>query len=340
MMKAIAIFNNKGGVGKTTLLCNLAAYLQMKKRKKVLVIDADPQCNTTTYVLDEDQFFEVYYQSQPKCFTIADIIPPLEDGSGYLQEYEPTRSSHFGFDVIPGNPQFAACEDFLASEWKDVKSSDLRGIKSTMLFIHFLTLCNEYDYVFFDMGPSLGAINRSILLACDYFITPMSSDVFSLLALSNIGESIVTWSNAFNKGISELDPSKKTVLRKMRCNCQIKFLGYVEQQYITKSVSGTARAVRAYDEILKKIPDEIEKKIIKPINKDVQVEIDYKVGSIPNYYSLVPMSQTAHKPIFDLTNNDGVVGAHYQKVKDFGNLMEVISDRMLQNEEALNNELA
>ena len=178
-MKAIAIFNNKGGVGKTTLLCNLAAYLETKKGKKILVIDADPQCNTTTYVLDEDQFYDVYYQEQPRCFTIADIIPPLEDGSGYLQEYEATRSNHFGFDVIPGNPRFAASEDFLASEWKDVKSSDLRGIKSTMLFTHFLTLCNEYDYVFFDMGPSLGAINRSILLACDYFITPMSSVVFS-----------------------------------------------------------------------------------------------------------------------------------------------------------------
>ena len=339
-MKAIAIFNNKGGVGKTTLLCNLAAYLQTKKGKKILVIDADPQCNTTTYVLDEDQFYDVYYQEQPRCFTIADIIPPLEDGSGYLQEYEATRSNHFGFDVIPGNPRFAACEDFLASEWKDVKSSDLRGIKSTMLFTHFLTLCNEYDYVFFDMGPSLGAINRSILLACDYFITPMSSDVFSLLALGNIGESIVSWGNAFNKGIAELDSNKKAALRNMRGNCQIKFLGYVEQQYITKSVGGTARAVRAYDEILKKIPEEIEARIIKPINEGIQAGIDYKVGSIPNYYSLVPMSQTAHKPIFELTNNDGVVGAHYQKVKDYGILMEVISERILQNEEALNYELA
>ena len=339
-MKSIAIFNNKGGVGKTTLLCNLAAYLQTRKGKKVLIIDADPQCNTTTYVLDEDQFFEVYYQDQPKCFTIADIIPPLEDGSGYIQEHEATRSNFFGFDVIPGNPRFAACEDFLASEWKDVKSSDLRGIKSTMLFIHFLTLCNEYDYVFFDMGPSLGAINRSILLACDYFITPMSSDVFSLLALGNIGESIVSWSSAFNKGISELDPHKKTALHSMRCNCQIRFLGYVEQQYITKSVGGTARAVRAYDEILRKIPGEIDAKIIKPINKDERSGIDYKIGSIPNYYSWVPRSQTAHKPIFNLTNNDGVVGAHYQKVKDFGALLEQISKRMLQNEEALNDGLA
>lgn len=336
-MKAIAIFNNKGGVGKTTLLCNLAAFLSLNYGKKVLVIDADPQCNTTTYALDENQFFDVYYE--PKCFTIAEIVPPLEDGSGYIQEFEVTKSKFFGFDLIPGNPQFAVSEDFLASEWKDVKSVDLRGIKSTMLFIHFLTLCRDYDYVFFDMGPSLGAINRSILLACDYFITPMSSDVFSLLALGNIGESIYAWSTLFNKGVSELDEQKKRSIHGMKRCCTIKFLGYVEQQYITKTVGGTARAVRAYDDILKKIPSEIDEKIIKPIN-GIELEVNYKIGSIPNYYSLIPMSQTAHKPVFSLTNNDGVVGAHYQKVKEYSHLMNEIAKRMMENEEALNDRLA
>ena len=53
-MKSIAFFNNKGGVGKTTLLCNLASYFSKKLNKNVLVIDADPQCNATSYVLDED----------------------------------------------------------------------------------------------------------------------------------------------------------------------------------------------------------------------------------------------------------------------------------------------
>ena len=101
-MKSIAVFNNKGGVGKTTLLCNLAGYLSLQYQKKVLVIDADPQCNTTTYVLDDDQFFDVYYE--PKCFTIFDIVPPLEDGSGYIREFAVTKPKFFGFDLLPGNP--------------------------------------------------------------------------------------------------------------------------------------------------------------------------------------------------------------------------------------------
>ena len=216
-----------------------------------MVIDADPQCNTTTYVLDEEQFINVYYE--PKEFTIADIIPPLEDGNGYITQFDAIRSTNFGFDLVPGNPKFASCEDFLASEWKDVKSSDLRGIKSTMLFIRFLTLCSEYDYVLFDMGPSLGAINRSILLASDYFITPMSTDVFSLLALENIGTSILNWSKAFNKGLDGMEDSKRKSIESLKNTCDIRFLGYVEQQYIMKTIGETKRAVKAYEAILKRL---------------------------------------------------------------------------------------
>ena len=71
------------------------------------------------------------------------------------------------------------------------------------------------------------------------------------------------------------------------------------------------------------------------INGDEKMGVEYKIGSIPNFYSLVPMSQTAHKPIFDLTNIDGVVGAHYQKVKDYEVLMESIANQMLRNMEAI-----
>lgn len=333
-MISIAMFNNKGGVGKTTLLCNLASYLAKESAKKVLVIDADPQCNSTTYVLDEESFLDVYCDD-PKLFTISDIIPPLKRGRGFIESFSPIISTGFGFDIIPGNPMLATWEDFLSSDWGDVAKAEIRGIRTNMLFIHFLSLCDGYDYVFFDMGPSLGAINRSILLACDYFITPMSSDIFSLLALENIGASIDKWRTDFNSAIARVKSEDLEEVAKLKCSCNIKFLGYVEQQYITKTDNGTKRAVRAYEKILKQIPMAMKEKVVEPINSDRFDSVEYKLGAIPNYYSLIPMSQNAHKPLFLLQNIDGVVGAHYQKVNEFKELMNKITSRFFENLEAV-----
>jgi cellulose biosynthesis protein BcsQ len=58
-MRSITVFNNKGGVGKTTLLCNLASYFAIRLRKKVLIVDADPQCNATTYLFDEHSLLDI-----------------------------------------------------------------------------------------------------------------------------------------------------------------------------------------------------------------------------------------------------------------------------------------
>ena len=328
-MKSIAIFNNKGGVGKTTLLCNLAAFFATKKNKKILVIDADPQCNTSTYCLTDEDFLDVYYD--PKKFTINDLFVSLKNRGTYQPKPQFIKSQNFGFDLLPGNPKLALQEDFLASDWRDVLSSEIRGTRTVMVFAKLLQQCTEYDYVFFDMGPSLGAINRSILIGCDFFITPLSSDIFSILALENIGNSIFSWKKIFNENIAKIPEDQRDGLENMKLTSDILFLGYVNQQYITKTAHGNQRIVRAYENIIKRIPEKISKNLIQKINLNTTKISDYNIGSIPNFYSLIPMSQTAHKPLFLLTNEDGVVGAHYQKVKDFSALMQSIVAKIEQN---------
>lgn len=343
-MISIAMFNNKGGVGKTTLLCNLASYLHKFANKRVLVIDADPQCNCSTYVLDNDTFCDLYFDK--KGFSIEDLVRPLQRGKGFINQdaFSVIESKEFGFSLLPGNPGFAMQEDFLSSDWADVAGKRYRGIQTTMVFFQLLSICEQkYDYVFFDMGPSLGAINRSILLACDYFVIPMSTDIFSILALSNIGKSVSGWREDFNKALEGLDNKEKKDIEEslngFRTKCSIKFLGYVEQQYITKTErNGNQRAVKAYDKILKKLPSEIDKYVVEKINGSEKKEVgsvDYRIGSIPNYYSLIPMSQNAHKPVFVLGGTDGIVGAHYQKVSDFKELIKGITDHFIINIERI-----
>ena len=81
-MKSVAMFNNKGGVGKTTLICNLAAYLALKCRLRVLLVDCDPQCNTTQLVMGEEFAASFFQESRHESITtIADVMRPIQEGS-------------------------------------------------------------------------------------------------------------------------------------------------------------------------------------------------------------------------------------------------------------------
>ena len=201
-MKSVAFFNNKGGVGKTTLLCNVAAYLAIYKKKKVCVVDADPQCNATQYFLKDNDIDSLY--SGVGGFTISKIIEPLSLGEGYSESVVPIRAPRFQLDLIPGDPRMALTEDLLSKDWSDAKSGSIRGIKTSLVFSALLTHLTQYDLVFFDVSPSLGALNRAVMLSSDYFVSPVSLDIFSLKAFENIAEWIEDWWGDWEVGLANV----------------------------------------------------------------------------------------------------------------------------------------
>ena len=127
------------------------------------------------------------------------------------------------------------------------------------------------------------------------------------------------WDYAVNS--PQLNQASSTVL-KARDIKGASFIGYVSQQYIAKrDASGERRPVRSFDEIIQKIDSQIEKHFIEGLKPPEP----YEIGKIPNLHSLAPMSQSRRKPIFNLTGKDGVVGAHFAKVKEAKEIFAEIS---------------
>lgn len=325
-MRSVAFFNNKGGVGKTTLLCNLASYLSTRKEKRILLIDADPQCNATQYMFSDKTLSYLYEETSS--FTIYNIVQPLARGKGYSKELTERRSHNFSIDVLPGDPRLALTEDLLARDWGSAISGDVRGIRTSLLFSELLTRCQHYDYVFFDVGPSLGSINRAVILASDYFLSPMSIDIFSLKGIENIAEWFSQWIKQWRIGLDNTSEPEEIPIKQFEV---VKFLGFVSQQYIAKRDStGTRRAVSAYDRIMSQVDEVIKSRL----SKSIQIKmtgINYDLGAIPNLHSLIPMSQTSRKPVFELRASDGVRGAHFAKVKDAEVVFGSVAERLEEN---------
>lgn len=110
-------------------------------------------------------------------------------------------------DLVPGDPKLALKEDLISKDWQDATGGNVRGLRTTFLFSEFLRRCKAYDFVLFDVGPSLGSINRAVLLGCDYFLSPMSIDIFSLKAIKNISSALREWKRRLEHGLTQIDKS-------------------------------------------------------------------------------------------------------------------------------------
>lgn len=322
-MKAVCFFTNKGGVGKTTLLCNLAAYLSKEKGLKIAIVDADPQANATQYMFPDTFIEEVYDLDTAE--TVYNYVRPVTQGKGFRDEVHLEHSETFGVDVVLGDPRLALVEDFLAADWG---AAGIRSLRSTYVFRQMLTHLQAYDYVFFDMGPSLGSINRAALIASDFFVIPISIDIFSVRAVTNISDWLSKWVKLLNQKLDFIDDLDDIEVEDIEL--RLRLLGHVNQQYTAKRNSkGERRAVKAYEKIMKEIPKAISKS--KLMQGNPAPTLGYELGEIPNLHSLIPMSQFKHKPIFSLKSADGVVGAHFTKVAESAEIFDHIAMRFSQN---------
>lgn len=326
-MKSVGFFNNKGGVGKTTLICNLAASLARTKGCKVLLIDADPQCNASAYLLPESELESILLDTGH--FSLDSFYEPIRRGQGYPDQIPSIQhSDRFGIDLIVGDPKLSIREDLLSTDWSATRNGEPRGFQTTYAIKELIGRLQDYDYVLVDMGPSLGALNRSVLLAVDYFVMPLSVDIFSLMAVQNIINSLENWKQSLADANDRhaRNEGGAFVIAGEPVGWKLQFAGYVMQQYRAKSVAGVRQAVDAFERIIGKQREELTKLCIFFDVNPNQVDL----GEIPTLSSVVPLSQQAHAPIFDLNSKDGIVGSQYTRVAEAGEFFHEIADRFLE----------
>lgn len=340
-MLTLAMFNNKGGVGKTTLTCNVASFLSKRMGQRVLVVDCDPQCNATQLIMGEAYATELYFadgREGDTVTTISDILQPIEDGDANISErIVPIRSSmnRFEIDLIPGHPSLSIIEDRLGAAWHDLQGGDLGGIRKTN-WNTFLKhkIEDRYDYIIYDLGPSLGSINRSVLIGCDKFMTPMGTDIFSILGVRNISTWLQSWVEKYSNGLSLCEKNTPRRLSAYGISDEVSieegYVGYTVQQYITKSKAGVRRPTKAYEDIINNVPREIDRSLRPFLHHDLSVEA-LSLGDIPHLFSLIPLAQSVSCPLFELQSKDGLVGAQGKQRDQYEGILESICYRLVEN---------
>jgi cellulose biosynthesis protein BcsQ len=314
----LTFFNNKGGVGKTSLVYHLAwTFASLKKR--VVITDLDPQANLTAAFLDEDTI-EAIWDQQNIGSTIYQCVKPLT-GVGDIAE-PVLQNVATDLYLLPGDVNLSGYEGTLSSEWPNSMSDTnlyrpMRILSSFWQVMQMAASQVHADIILVDIGPNLGAINRSVLLATDYVVIPLGADLFSLQGLKNLGPTLRSWKNLWQKRLDNWNASadKANFPGFLLPKGQMQPIGYLCQQHGVR----LDRPVKAYDKWVQRIPDVYRESVLNenPSTYPIQQEDDpYCLATIKHYRSLIPMAQEHRKPIFNLTSADGAIGAHANAVAD------------------------
>ena len=319
----VAFFNNKGGVGKTSLVYHLA-WMYADLGRRVLAADLDPQANLTAAFLDEDRLEELWSDTTTEKATISDALDPLLKGTGdietpHLEEIDDRLG------LLVGNLALARFEDELSQQWPlclDRKERAFRVISAFWRLAQKAAEKLHAEVVLLDLGPNLGAINRAALIASDYVVIPLAPDLFSLQGLKNLGPSLRTWRQEWSDRKTR-NPEPKLELP----GGLIRPIGYVVLQHAIR----LDRPVRAYDRWMARIPEVYAIHVTDQAGTPgLTVGEDSNcLGLLKHYRSLMPMAQEARKPMFHLKAADGALGAHVKAVagahEDFKALAQKIA---------------
>jgi cellulose biosynthesis protein BcsQ len=343
MAQKIALFNHKGGVGKTTTAFNLG-WMLASKGKKVILVDSDPQCNLTGMALGEEtedeeaRIQEIYnttsniktglapaFESQPRAIEAVDCIPV---------------QGRDGLFLLPGHVGFAEYEVTLGIAQE--LSGSIQALKNLPGAINDLLekTASRFnaDYILIDMSPSLGSINQNLLMISDFFLVPTNADFFSVMAIDSLARVLPRWYN-WAKTASSLPILKEASYPFPEIN--LRFLGSIVQNYRIIRGKETAVAQIWIDKIDKIIFEKLmpilkQSNMLLPnkVYEEQNMQDSFSIAKIPNFNSLIYLSQKYRTPVYELTSRQlerkGLVLENSQsKQEEFRETFSSLADKII-----------
>lgn len=177
------------------------------------------------------------------------------------------------------------------------------------------------DVLLLDVGPSLGALNRAALLACDNVVLPLAPDLFSLQGLKNVGPTLHEWRRDWS--VVRRDHLDGRAQARLPAH-DFRPMGYIVQQHMARA----DRPVAGYERWFKQIPAVFHGEVLGEAAPPAALQVDTDgacIARLKHFASLVPLAQLARKPMFDLKRADGIGGGQIQAVANCRSEFEVLA---------------
>jgi cellulose biosynthesis protein BcsQ len=322
-VKTIAFFNNKGGIGSTTLLYNLACMIA-DRGQTVLAVDLGLLANLTSLFLDEHAL-EDFWPDTRHARTILGAVQPIIRGFGDAQTPHVEKIDE-RLSLIVGDPALTRLEDELSDAWLGCeagKESAFNVMTAFYTTVQQAARDIDAEWVLVDIGPSLGALNRASLLVAERVIVPVDPDLISLQGLRNLGPALRTWRRSWD------EVSAKSFATPVIRRAVMEPLGYV--MMLSRMVHG--RAPNADVQWIDRFPSAYRESVLDISEGSAPRAADdpFCLAILKQNRSLMSMALDARKPVFTLKPADGAIGAYAQAVRDaytdFHRLAQVIAQR-------------
>jgi len=328
-VEIISVFNNKGGVGKTTLTFHLAHALA-ELGHKVLAVDLDPQCNLSIYSLSVEQIQSIWDAENPfidepgfeaaraamseKQFevlckdarSIHFSLKPTEEGTGPLEHLPPPLELAPNLHLVPGRLTLHMFEEALARRWSEAfvgQPLALRTLSEIRRILLQYAAEYSYDYVIVDTSPSLGQLNKTVLTTVDAFLIPCSPDLFSLYGIRNIGSSLARWTSELKTLYSLIPFSRRPSLPKSF----VGFLGYTVYNAKKREGSTSWDMAIAHYGYAKQIPATVATHMPLSLSEGIDKKtLNDPIGgmAVMHSHNTYPAhAQKYHVPIWKLPSN-------------------------------------